>query len=293
MEIIGFQIKKAGEKMIVHHALPDAPFDYAPYAARHSGDQISIYKSVQNELLCLSYYFPQGHDAAQKRPTILLIHGGGWSSRQIFPDQRAWAGDYLGYLARYFADRGYVAVSMDYRLMHEGGQTPQYQLPDLVADCRDALDYMVLRAARMGIDPENISVLGESAGGHLAGMLATDPNLPVPLRRAVLVNAICDFAFDPVWKSAVPQGSDAAALSPACRVTAAMCPTVLIHGENDRVVAPAQAERMYLALETHGVAADLHWIAQTDHAFLLAEYTDNLRACRVGIEILNSYFPAL
>ncbi len=48
--------------------------------------------------------------------------GGGWTSRTVFEDQRAWAGDHLGYLARYYADKGYISVSIDYRLMRENGE---------------------------------------------------------------------------------------------------------------------------------------------------------------------------
>ena len=85
-------------------------------------------------------------------PTIFFIHGGGWSSRMIFNDQEEWAGDHLGYLARYYADKGYIGVSIDYRLLQDMGQKERFQLIDLYDDCRDALDYVLERAGVYGID---------------------------------------------------------------------------------------------------------------------------------------------
>lgn len=87
---------------------------------RHSADKTVCYKTVAGEPLSLALFLPKGEPPFR---TLLLIHGGGWRSRKIFEDQSCWQGDYLGFLARYFADRGWLCACIDYRLMGQPEET--------------------------------------------------------------------------------------------------------------------------------------------------------------------------
>ncbi|ASY45062.1 MAG: alpha/beta hydrolase [Pseudomonadota bacterium] len=96
--------------------------------------------------------------AARPRPAILHIHGGGMvmgtadaASRSIGPMAEA---------------MGFVAASVDYRL------APETAFPGPQEDCYAALAWLVAQADTLGIDPQRIVVLGESAGGGLAAALA-------------------------------------------------------------------------------------------------------------------------
>ena len=89
---------------------------------------------------------------------IIFIHGGGW---------RGLSKEYLREWGYYFADRGYVSVSINYRLSGEA------KCPAAVEDCKCAVRWMRANAKEYGIDEDKIAVFGESAGGHLAGMLGT------------------------------------------------------------------------------------------------------------------------
>ena len=95
-------------------------------------------------------------------PALIVIHGGGWARGDRFKE------DVLP-LAEMYARRGIASFSIDYRL-----STPD--APSWPANIRDvvcAIRHIKENATRYRIDPEQIAVLGHSAGGHLAAMLGT------------------------------------------------------------------------------------------------------------------------
>jgi acetyl esterase/lipase len=98
-------------------------------------------------------------------PALLLIHGGGWT-RSSRTNHRLW-GPYL-------AKRGYVAFSADYRLATN--DRPTY--PQNVHDLKAAVQYLRGSGAAINVDADRIGVMGESAGGHLAALLALSGDSP-------------------------------------------------------------------------------------------------------------------
>jgi acetyl esterase/lipase len=77
------------------------------------------------------------------------------------------------------AKRGYVAVTVDYRLpnvLNENGKV-KYPFPAQVHDVKCAVRWLRAKARKYNIDPNRIGVVGWSSGGHLALMLGlTDPS---------------------------------------------------------------------------------------------------------------------
>lgn len=102
-------------------------------------------------------------DAAERRPAVIVVHGGGWHSGQRgeFPRWNAW-----------LADRGYVVFDVDYRL------TPPPRWQDAPADVRCAVGWVKENADRYGVDRERVGLLGRSAGGQLALLTAYTPGAP-------------------------------------------------------------------------------------------------------------------
>jgi arylsulfatase A len=96
-------------------------------------------------------------------PAIIWIHGGGWKNGTRKGGAK---------MARYFAERNYVAVSISYRLT---GEAP---FPAQIQDCKAAVRWLRAHAKTYGIDPERIGAMGHSAGGHLAALLATSNDVP-------------------------------------------------------------------------------------------------------------------
>ena len=89
-------------------------------------------------------------------PCIVYVHGGGWQLGNK---------DEVDYLLREMAVKGYVVVSVGYRL------TPQYAWPAQIEDVRCAVRYLRANAEKLGILPDKLGAMGHSAGGHLALLL--------------------------------------------------------------------------------------------------------------------------
>lgn len=288
--------------MTAEHTVPVIEPDFSTYIQRHSADKTFAYKKVGKEDLSLGAFFPKNYDAAKKYPVFLCIHGGGWHSHKIFADQTEWSGDYLGFLARYYADKGFFAVSIDYRLLQAHGQKKGFQLSDLTADCIDALGFVKAREKAWGLDFSRSVLLGESAGGYLAAALATfKRDFSCEIEAAILVNAICDMT-DAHWGGYLPaEITDVKPFSPVHRIDESTPPVLLIHGREDHVVLPAHSRAFYNRMQIYRRPAELHIIEETDHAFLLAEFmreTDrSAAAAGACLEIIDNFlqktFPSL
>ena len=291
--------------MVFYHSLVEKELDLADCIQSHSGDETVAYKTVDGQPVCLSLYYPKAYCRKKRYPVFLLVHGGGWASHTVFPDQGSWAGDHLGFLARYYAGKGYVSVSIDYRLMQENGQKDGFGLIELYEDCVDAILYLKENEGRYGLDLERSVLLGESAGGYLAAALATLPYRAHPaFSRVILVNAITDL-LDSKWNGRVPAESShpllkgrsrvetGYLLSPVYHIFDKTPKTLLLHGTEDSVVMPRHAQSFYDEMRLHGREAELHWIGGTEHAFFLAEYQLGkqapLFAAAMGIEMINAW----
>ena len=102
-------------------------------------------------------YTPVG-PPSQARPLIVYFHGGGF----VFGDLRG--GDWIAGSVSQQLDA--VVVSVDYRL------APKHPFPAAVDDCLAAVIWASEHAAELGADPRRLGVMGESAGGNLAAVIA-------------------------------------------------------------------------------------------------------------------------
>ena len=155
--------------MIFHHDPQTETLDLSPSISGHSGNETVCYKTVNGQQVLLSRYLPPGFEPGRMYPALFLIHGGAWYSRMIFPDQAGWQGDYLGFLARYFAEQGMATFSIDYRLADEDGQAEGHQIADCCQDCLDAVTFLLDHASEFGIDPNRVSP------GRAAAEIRWDP----------------------------------------------------------------------------------------------------------------------
>lgn len=120
-----------------------------------------VYKTIDGKQLLMDIYYPS-HPIEGKAPCVMDIPGGGWMIHNRLRRD--------GY-ARCFAAMGAVVAVIEHRLC------PEVFFPKDLEDCVDAYNFLCDNADRFGIDKDNITVTGDSSGGHLAacfGIAATD-----------------------------------------------------------------------------------------------------------------------
>ncbi len=103
-----------------------------------------------------SFWRPKGDGPF---PVLICIHGGGW--QQGGPDNYEYWGEWL-------APRGWAVFAISYRY----SSATQKSWPECFLDCRAAVQYVRGKAVQLGVDPDRISLMGDSAGGYLSALVA-------------------------------------------------------------------------------------------------------------------------
>jgi len=107
----------------------------------------------------LDIYTPTAAPPVTGWPVVVFIYGGSWNTGERA--QYKFVGEAL-------AARGVMTLVADYRLY------PEVRYPDFLNDSAQALAYGLDHAAQLGGDPKRVFVMGHSAGGYNAAMLALD-----------------------------------------------------------------------------------------------------------------------
>jgi acetyl esterase/lipase len=212
------------------------------------------------------------------RPVVVLLHGGYW---RIGFDRAS-----MTELAEDLARLGWATWNIDYRRVGESGGG----WPGTFTDVAAAVDLLGTLAPRKNLDLRRVTVLGHSAGSHLAFWAASRPGLPAgapgagPVVRAaaaVSLSGVLDLrqALEQVAPddgelaastrdlmggdlAAVPDRFDLA--SPAGRIPLGI-PQLLVHGEADSRVDPAQSRGYAAAARAIGDDVTYVGLPGVDH----------------------------
>lgn len=107
-------------------------------------------------------FYPSQHKSDTPQPIILFIHGGGWTIGNI---------DCYDPVCRLLAqETGLSLLSVGYRL------APEHKYPTSLNDCIEALEILGREPEKFNADPRRIIVVGDSAGGNMATVLAHQYN---------------------------------------------------------------------------------------------------------------------
>jgi acetyl esterase/lipase len=208
----------------------------------------------------LDLYLPEG---AKDFPVLFYIHGGAWSKGS----RKAGAG-----MGKVFASHGIGVASVGYRL------SPAVTHPAHIEDVAQAFDWTYRNIGKYGGNPGAIFVSGHSAGGHLAALLASNPQYLKKyglglnnIKGDIPISGV--FAIRPGMMPKV-FGEDATALQEASplRYAAKNCPPFLIlYAEKDLKGMDKGAQAFTAALKKNGALVSVHEIKGRNHGTIVLQ----------------------
>jgi acetyl esterase/lipase len=232
-------------------------FAQSPASVGYKRTEDVIYHRKFGTALTLDVFEPEKKNGAA---VLFMVSGGFVSSHDSISAKTYYP----------FLERGYTVFAIVHACQ------PKFQIPDITQDIHRAVRFVRHNAARWGIDTNKFGITGGSAGGHLSITMGTQgrtgsPTAKDPVDRASsAVQAVACF-FPPTdflnwgepgdnqvgigkvgtqFKGAFGTRSDTAEgraelgkeISPINFVTAAMPPTLVVHGDADKLVPIYQAE---------------------------------------------------
>jgi acetyl esterase/lipase len=205
---------------------------------------------------------------------VLFMVSGGWHSRWINPAATTKHFQHL-------TDEGFTVFSVRH------GSSPKFNIPEVAGDVRRAVRFVRLNAKRFGVDPDRLGVFGYSAGGHLSLLLGTasdegtadakDPVLRVSDRVAAVVDYFGPSDLVPWVTPESPyyknypalqfEAARAKEFSPLYQVSKDDAPTLLLHGDADKLVPLDHSERILKEFQKAEVPAELIVFKGAGHGF--------------------------
>ncbi|MEM9151536.1 MAG: alpha/beta hydrolase [Cyanobacteria bacterium P01_F01_bin.3] len=222
--------------------------------------------STDQSSLDLELYLPP---TPGEYPGIVSIYGGAW--QRGAPSANAQFNQYL-------AAQGYVVWAIAYR------HAPAYKFPTQLEDVQSALEFIQTHGSDYETQPDQLALIGRSAGAHLAMLAAyqtstpairgvinfygpvnltegyNNPPNPDPIQSRQVLEAF--FGGPPTQ---FPQAYRDA--SPITYTDQAQPPTLLIYAGRDHIVQPQYGQQLFEKLQATGTKAALLHIPWADHAF--------------------------
>jgi len=203
----------------------------------------------------LDIYIPA--NAKGNIPLVIWVHGGAWMLNDKYADM-----SYMKKTISAILDNGFALASIDYRF------STQAIFPAQIQDCNQAVEFLYQHASEYGFNKDQMALMGFSAGGHLASLLALSQNkemhsfIAPQSKKSFTIKAVVDFygpadflaMVKPVNESTekdavsillgaspIVRPDLAKIASPANYVDENDPPFLIIHGEKDASVPPAQS----------------------------------------------------
>lgn len=214
----------------------------------------------------LDVYAPR--QSGTPTPVIVFFYGGAW---------RIGMKHWHRYIGTALAAGGAVVVIPDYR------QYPEVTFPAFMNDAAAAVAWTHDNAARFGGDPNRLFLMGHSAGGQIATLLALDPSYlrllgmtPGDICRVIGLAGAYD--LQPATLAdfpAIPE-RDWAQSRPINHVTPQASPMLLLIGQTDTVIEPGNTLRLAARLRAAGVPVTVAEYPGIDHMALMEALATSL-----------------
>jgi acetyl esterase/lipase len=209
-------------------------------------------------------------------PVVLQVHGGGWQLGSRLTSLRG------SHTAAELVRAGIMVASIDYRL------APKNPWPDQIVDVACAVRFLRADARNLGINSARIAAWGDSAGGHLVGLLGVDAANPTwnrgsyPHESSRVAVVVDEYGPTNLTATDWPRPSQVlirrvfgvapstqdpvlAAASPLHHVAAGDPPFLIIQGTADQVVPVSQSKDMSARLRMVGVPTKLVLVRRGRH----------------------------
>jgi acetyl esterase/lipase len=209
---------------------------------------------------------------AAGRPVVVFFYGGGF---------RRGEKSMYSFVGKALQAHGYLAVVPDYRLY------PEVRYQGFLSDGAKAVRWARDHAAEYGGDPSKIVLMGHSAGGYIAAMLAVDPRwlgeVGMDPRRDVSAwVGLAGGYGDPSAGRTVrgdlfggPEEYDST--RPGAHVEKASPPALLIAGDGDKVVDPANVDRLAASIHAVGGRVEARRYPRLGHLMTVGAFAAPLR----------------
>lgn len=235
----------------------------------------------------LDIYRPTGTRPATGWPVVVFFYGGSWNDGA--------RGDYQ-FVGEALAARGVVTLVADYRLY------PEVRYPDFLSDSAQALAYGFDQVARLGGDPKRMFVMGHSAGGYNAAMLALDARWLMaagygPDKLAGWIGLAGPYDFFPIVNpDAKPVffHPNYPANSQPIGFTSPDAPRSFLAAPQDDLLVNPQRNTRQLAekLQSKGVAVTLKFYPRASHTTLIGAFAWPLRWIAPVLDDVQAFIAA-
>lgn len=206
----------------------------------------SVNEKGVSENLKLDIYSPEEEDIIQNRPVIVWIHGGGFR----FGNDKTQS--YIVEIANRFARKGYVCLSIDYRLRENPKEDPAGTISDAVEDALRGLDWLRKNSESLKVDVSKIIIGGGSAGGILGCNLCfNDRSNNETDKRGVVGFVNLWGTPDAIWGELEIDKNDP--------------PTIIVHGTEDKLVSYSNSAKLVEKLKANNIKHELITIEGAGH----------------------------
>lgn len=198
-------------------------------------------------------------------PVLVFLYGGRWTDgrKDMYP-----------FLAKTFVDRGYIVVVPDYR------KYPEVTFPTFVEDAAMAVAWTLDNIARYRGDPNQLLMMGHSAGAHIAALLSADQRylahygyVTTPIKAFVGLSGPYDF---------IPEDEDLKAIfGPPERYSQMAVtsfiegnepPMLLLWGENDNLVGRRNLDLLEAKIAQQGGQAETKIYSNMGHVDMVSNF---------------------
>lgn len=237
----------------------------------------------------LDLFLPK--EVSEKTPVVIMIHGGAWvMGGKEYTDKRA----------KDLRDRGFVVANIDYRYVIE-----TVHCKELLEDVDSAVDYVQKEGKKYGYSMKQVHMAGISAGAHLALLYGYTNS-----RSVKSISAICpptrfddkgtlehlektqlrqnvELLANAKYTKALTQDKKFTDISPYSHIKS--IPTLLIHGDSDKLVPYSNSKFLYGLLQIKKIESKLLTMKGKDHDAGLNDPKTEKEAYDTIVSWINSH----